>query len=225
MLFQRVINIGSNYRGSARSPRPALSAVLLGAIVLFCGNLRALSPIPAFPANNGLASLRATGVRSSSAEDQPGKPCLTLAEAAQPVHANQDICVQAHVYAVVELADGTRFMDVCAPDLPDDQCRFTLLSLPADRNDVGDLRKFRDQDVTVRGVARATRGRMGIVISHLRQFRGGPEKFRPNPKLLRGWDAQSNRGPVRDPNLAPSGGRRGFMNSREQEPLPARQKR
>jgi hypothetical protein len=65
---------------------------------------------------------------------------------------------------------------------------------------------------------------MGIVVSHIRQFHGGSAKFRPNPKLLHGFDAQSNRKPVRDPNLAASGQHRGFMNSREQEPLPAPQK-
>jgi hypothetical protein len=53
------------------------------------------------------------------------------------------------------------------------------------------LRKYRDQDITLRGVVRSTHGRMGMVISHIRQFRGGPEKFRPNPKLLKDFNAQS----------------------------------
>ena len=118
---------------------------------------------------------------------------------------NKDVCVSAHVFEVVELADGTRFLDICPADVPDDACRFTLLSLPGDREDVGDLRRYRDQNVTVRGIVRATHGRMGIVISHVRQFSGGPEKFRPNPKLLKNFNGQSDRMPVRDPNLAPTG--------------------
>ena len=137
---------------------------------------------------------------------------------------NKDVCVSAHVFEVVELADGTRFLDVCPADMPDDACRFTLLSLPGDREDVGDLRRYRDQNVTVRGIVRATHGRMGIVISHVRQFSGGPEKFRPNPKLLRNFNGQSDRMPVRDPNLAPSGRHRGFMNSNDKEALPSTQK-
>jgi hypothetical protein len=151
-----------------------------------------------------------------------GKSCLTVAQAVQ--QPNKDICLTAHVYDLVELADGIRFLDVCPPDLPDAQCRFTLLSLPADREEVGDLRQYRDQDVTLRGVVRPTRGRMGMVISHIRQFRGGPEKFRPNPKLLQDFNAQSTRTPVRDPNLSGSGRHRSFMNTSDQEPLPAAHK-
>ncbi len=149
-----------------------------------------------------------------------GKTCLAIGEAAK--EPNQDVCIAAHVYALVELEDGTRFLDVCPPDLPDAECRFTLLSLPEDRDDVGDLRRYRDQDVTVRGVVRATHGRMGLVISHVRQFRGGPEKFRPNPKLLKDFNGESNRAPVRDPNLASAGRHRSFMNSNDREPLPRR---
>jgi hypothetical protein len=61
---------------------------------------------------------------------------------------------------------------------------------------------------------------MGIVLSSLRQFQRGPEKFRPNPRLLRGFDAESSRRPVRDPALSSSGHHRAFMNQHEQEALP-----
>ena len=151
-----------------------------------------------------------------------GKTCLPIDEAAK--QPNKDVCITAHIYALVELADGVRFLDVCPPELPDAQCRFTLLSLPEDRDEVGDLRQYRDQDVTLRGVVRATHGRMGMVISHIRQFRGGPEKFRPNPKLLKGFNGESNRNPVRDPNLASSGRHRSFMNSSDREALPSAHK-
>jgi hypothetical protein len=134
------------------------------------------------------------------------------------------MCISAHVYDVVELADGTRFLDVCPADLPDEQCRFTLLSLRIDRDDVGDLRRYRNQNIQVRGTVRSMHGRMGIIISHVRQFSGGPEKFRPNPRLLRDFNGQSDRMPVRDPNLAPSGHHRSFMNTRDQEPLTTAQK-
>lgn len=151
-----------------------------------------------------------------------GKTCLPIDEAVK--QPNKDVCITAHVYALVELADGVRFLDVCPPDLPDAQCRFTLLSLPEDRDEVGELRQYRDQDVTLRGVVRATRGRMGMVISHVRQFRGGPERFRPNPKLFKDFNGESDRPPVRDPNLASGGRHRSFMNSSDRESLPAPRK-
>lgn len=151
-----------------------------------------------------------------------GKTCVSIEDAAR--QPNKDVCITAHVYALVELADGVRFLDVCPPELPDAQCRFTLLSLPEDRDEVGDLRQYRDQDVTLRGVVRATHGRMGMVVSHVRQFRGGPEKFRPNPKLLKDFNGDSNRPPVRDPNLGSGGRHRSFMNSNDREPVPATRK-
>ena len=163
----------------------------------------------------------AIGAQPATLAKHAGRPCVPVTDAAQAANQNRDICVSAHVFAVVELADGTRFLDVCPADLPDDQCRFTLVSLRADRDDVGDLRKYRDQEVQVRGVVRATHGRMGIVISHIRQFSGGPEKLRPNPRLLRDFNGQSDRMPVRDPNLVSSGQHRSFMNSSEKEELPA----
>jgi hypothetical protein len=173
------------------------------------------------------------GVQSSGQSSSPAsRSCLAPADAAQVANANQnanqdayqDLCVEAHVYDVIELADGTRFLDVCPPEIKDDQCRFTLLSLAADREEIGDLRKYRDQDVVVRGIVRSTHGRMGIVISNLRQFHGGPEKFRPNPRLLHGFDAESSRRPIRDPNLVSSGRHRSFMNTQDKGALPTQQK-
>jgi len=159
-------------------------------------------------------------VPATAAKRQPA--CVTVTEAAQ--QPNQDLCVTAHIYDVIEVSDGTRFLDLCPPDQPDTQCRFTILSLPIDRDNIGDLRRYRDQDVQVRGIVRSTHGRMGIVLSHIRQFSGGPEKFRPDPRLLRGFNGQTSRPPVRDPNLAPTGRHRSFMDHKDQEPLPAAKK-
>jgi len=143
------------------------------------------------------------------------KPCVAPDQAAQML--NKDICISAHIYDLVELGDGTRFLDVCSPQTPDDKCLFTVISLPGDREDVGELRKFRDMDVQIRGIVQPMRGRAGMVLSHVRQFYGGPPKFRPNPLLARGFDAEQSRPPVNDPNLRPQGGRRSFMNTRDQE--------
>jgi hypothetical protein len=161
----------------------------------------------------------------------PGPACLPLSAAVSdgtpgqtapspPGQINQDVCIQAHVYDVVELTDGTRFLDVCAADIPDEQCRFTILSLPSDREEVGDLRRYRNQNIQLRGTLRSMRGRFGIILSHARQFNGGPEKFRPNPRLLRDFNGQSDRMPIHDPNLARTGHHRSFMNTHDQETLP-----
>jgi hypothetical protein len=173
-----------------------------------------------------LALISLPGFVAAQTDGQPvhlaGKQCLPVAEAELNQNRNKDICVATHVYGVVELRDGTRFLDVCPADVPDDQCRFTLVSMNADRDDVGDLRKYRDQNIALRGVVRATHGRMGIVISHVRQFSGGAEKFRPNPRLLRDFNGQSDKMPVRDPNLGGGGKHRSFMNTSEKEELPKR---
>jgi hypothetical protein len=148
------------------------------------------------------------------------RPCVTAEQAATMV--NKDVCVSAHVYDIVELPDGTRFLDVCSPQVSDDRCRFTVVSLWEDREEVGELRKYRDMDVQIRGMVRPMHGRAGMVLSHARQFNGGPPKFKPNPMLARGFNAGQERPPVSDPNLHSQGGRRAFMSGRDQESLPAK---
>ena len=147
-------------------------------------------------------------------------PCVTAEEATKLI--DKDVCVSAHIYDVVELPDGTRFLDVCTPQTPDEQCRFTIVSLWEDRDEVGELRKYRDMDVQVRGIVRPMHGRAGMVLSHARQFYGGPPKFKPNPRLARGFSADQSRPPVSDPNLRSQGGGRAFMNTRDRETLPGR---
>jgi hypothetical protein len=148
------------------------------------------------------------------------KPCVTAEEASKLV--NKDVCVTAYVYDVVQLPDGTRFLDVCTPQTSDEACRFTIESLWEDRDEVGELRKYRDMNVQIRGIVQPMHGRAGMVVSHARQFSGGPPKFRPNPKLARGFNADQGRAPVNDPNLRSQGGGRAFMNMREQEIRPTK---
>ncbi len=144
--------------------------------------------------------------------------CVPVDDAAKKL--NKDICLSAHVYDVVELRDGTRFLDICSPEVSDDRCRFTIVSPAGNRETVGDLRKYSNTDVHLRGTVERMHGRLGIVLSHSRQFSGGPPKFRPNPRLLRGFSGEQEKPPIADPNLRPQGGRRAFMNTREKENLP-----
>ena len=135
---------------------------------------------------------------------------------------NKDICVSAHIYEVVELADGTRFLDVCSPQTPDEKCRFTIVSFREDRKRSRRTHEISRHEVQIRGIVQPMHGRAGMVLSHIRQFNGGPPKFRPNPLLARGFNAEQERPPVNDPNLRSQGGRRAFMNTRDQETLPGK---
>jgi hypothetical protein len=150
----------------------------------------------------------------------PSRACVTADQATQML--NKNICVSTHIYDVVELSDGTRFLDVCSPQTSDDKCRFTIVSFTEDRNEVGELRKYRDADVQIRGLVQPMHGRAGMVLSHIRQFNGGPPKFRPNPLLARGFNGEQERPPLSDPNLRSQGGRRAFMNTRDQKTLPGK---
>lgn len=140
-------------------------------------------------------------------------PCVSAEEAAKLI--DKDVCMSAHVYQVVQLQDGTRYLDICSPDTPDAQCRVTIVSYWDDHEEVGELNRYRNADVKVRGIVRSLHGRAALVLSHERQFRGGPPKFRPNPRLLHGFGGESNRSAIADPNLRSHGGARSFMNSRE----------
>jgi hypothetical protein len=106
--------------------------------------------------------------------------------------------------------------------MPDTQCKFTIVSLWRDRNSVGELTKYRDTNVRIRGTVERMSGRSGMFLSHVRQFSGGPPKFSPNPMLAHGFSAEQSRPPVSDPNLRSQGGKRAFMNTRVQEALPSR---
>jgi hypothetical protein len=146
------------------------------------------------------------------------KPCLTADQASKLI--NKDVCISAHVYDIVQLGDGTRFLDICAPDTPDELCRFTIVSFWEDHDDVGELRKYRNMDVRVRGIVRPMHGRAGLVLSHARQFNDGPPRFKPNPRLARGFGGDQERPPIPDPNIRSQGRGRTFMNTRDREALP-----
>lgn len=156
---------------------------------------------------------------SATARAKTPKACFSADQATRMI--NKDVCINVHVYDVVQLDDGTRFLDVCSPDTPDDRCRFTIVSLWQDRGQVGELQQYRDQNVRIRGLVEPMDQRFGMMLSERRQFYGGPPKFRPNPLLAHGFGAEQSRPAVRDPNLSHHGGRRSFMNSRMQETLPA----
>jgi hypothetical protein len=134
----------------------------------------------------------------------------------QTVNAiNKDVCVSAHVYNVVKLRTGTRFLDVCSPQTPNAECRFTIISMAEDSRDVGPLDSLIGTDISIRGHVRNFSDHREIALTHIRQLHGGPEKFRPNPALLQRYSASEHSLAFRDPN-ARGGGNRGAT-----KPLPA----
>lgn len=144
--------------------------------------------------------------------------CISADEASRKL--NKDICISVHVYDVVQLANGTRFLDICSPVTPDERCPLMVVSLWGDHDAVGELRQYRDANIHIRGIVQPMHGRAGLVLSHARQFRGGPPRFRPNPRLLHGFSGEQERPPITDPNLRPQGRARSFMNRNEQELRP-----
>ena len=133
------------------------------------------------------------------------RPCYELPDAGQ--HLNQDVCVRAHVYDVIELADGTRFLDVCSPETSDEACHFTVISLRQDAKSVGALQALSGQRIEIRGTVHSFAGRSGIILSDARQLHGGAEKFRPNPVLMKGFSAADGKSAFDDPAFK-SGGHR-----------------
>jgi hypothetical protein len=126
--------------------------------------------------------------------------CHPASEAAR--YTGKDICITAHIYDIAQLRDGTRFLDTCSPETSDEDCRFTIASLPQDRREAGNLESLPGRDIELRGVVHSVNQRSLIYLSNARQLHGGPEKFRPNPALLRGFSAEDGKTPVHDPSLS-----------------------
>lgn len=126
------------------------------------------------------------------------KTCIAPDDTASSL--NKDVCVKAHVYDVVRLSSGTRFLDTCSPDTPDNLCHFTVISLPEDQKEVGSLDALKGQDIQIRGKVRNFSDHREIILSHQRQLHGGAEKFRPNPVLMKKYEAGEHNMAFRDPN-------------------------
>ena len=128
----------------------------------------------------------------------PGLPAAASSPACAPVddgalQVRRDACVSAHVYDVVTIANGTRFLDLCSPETADAQCRFSVVSYGEDKRSVGDLEKLRGTDVEIRGTVQRFGARYLMVLNDERQFHHGAARFRPDPRLLSGFSAEDSR--------------------------------
>jgi hypothetical protein len=115
--------------------------------------------------------------------------CLVPNEAL--AHIGKNVCVTAHVYRVVDAADGTHFLDVCSPRTADIDCHFFIVSFSADEKSVGDLQGLVHQTIHIRGTVHTVQGRAEIVLSRKQQLHGGKEKFHPNPQLVKSFSAEN----------------------------------
>lgn len=134
------------------------------------------------------------------------------APAAAIRHPHHKLCVKAHVYREIKLEDGTRILDICSPRIPAANCRFAFISLPAESAAVGSLQKYVGKEIKVRGRILPLHGRAEIALSrawqlsiarpplpHSEEARAGSGKFRPNPELLKGFNASQAHMPIADP--------------------------
>lgn len=115
------------------------------------------------------------------------------------IHASRDACIAAHVYDVVHIG-ATRFLDVCSPETPDAQCRFSVVSYGPDQRSVGDLDSYRGKDIEIRGSVQLFGQRYLMVLNNDGQFHQRPARFQPDPRLLNGFSAEESQ-PSEAPEL------------------------
>ncbi len=115
--------------------------------------------------------------------------CIEPAEALK--HVNKDVCVSAHVYRVVDAANGIHFLDVCSPETLDADCHFFVLSFSKDEDAVGRLQNLVGQTIHIRGTVHTIQGRAEIVLSSEGQLHGGKARFKPNPQLVKTFSAEN----------------------------------
>jgi hypothetical protein len=144
-----------------------------------------------------LACLLLVGAASASAS--ASKSCITPNEAQQNLGKN--VCLHAHVYDVQEEDTGTRYLDVCAPQVKDVECKFYIVSFQSDDKHVGNLEPLRNADIEIRGTVREYHGRAEIVLNDQQQLHGGKERFRPNPALSK-FDASTGHVAFKDPSAS-----------------------
>ncbi len=118
--------------------------------------------------------------------------CIPPEQALQ--HLHKTVCVEAHVYRVVDASDGIRFVDVCSPETPDADCHFFIISSTENTKLVGDLDRLVGQTIQIRGKVLPIQGRADMVLNTKEQLHGGKPKFHPNPQLVKSFSAENGGG-------------------------------
>ena len=115
--------------------------------------------------------------------------CIPPEQALQ--HLHKDVCVEAHVYRLVDASDGIRFLDVCSPETSDADCHFFIITSTEDKKSVGNLESLEGQTIQIRGKILPIQGRADMVFSSKEQLHGGKPKFHPNPQLVKSFSAEN----------------------------------
>jgi hypothetical protein len=115
--------------------------------------------------------------------------CIPAEQALQHMHKN--VCVEAHVYRVVDGADGIRFLDVCSPETSDADCHFFIISSTRDKKSVGNLDDLVGRTIQIRGKILPIQGRADMIFRSKEQLHGGKPKFHPNPQLAKSFSAEN----------------------------------
>jgi len=117
------------------------------------------------------------------------RACIPPEQSLQHLHKN--VCVEAHVYRVVDAIDGIRFLDVCSPETSDADCHFFMISSVEDKKSVGNLESLVGQTIQIRGKILPIHGRADMIFSSTEQLHGGKPKFHPNPQLAKSFSAEN----------------------------------
>jgi len=117
------------------------------------------------------------------------RACISPEQALQHLHKN--VCVEAHVYRVVDGIDGIRFLDVCSPQTSDADCHFFIISSIQDKESVGNLDTLVGQTIQIRGKILPIQGRADMIFRSKEQIHGGKPKFHPNPQLAKSFSAEN----------------------------------
>ncbi|MGH9616039.1 MAG: hypothetical protein ACRD28_04790 [Acidobacteriaceae bacterium] len=115
--------------------------------------------------------------------------CISPGQAMQ--HLHKDVCVEAHIYRIVDASDGIKFLDVCSPQTSDADCHFFIISSSEDKKSVGNLENLVGKTIQIRGRILPIQGRADMVFNRKEQLHGGKQKFRPNPQLVRSFAAEN----------------------------------
>jgi hypothetical protein len=121
---------------------------------------------------------------------QAGVPACSPAE--DSLHASTDACVTGHVFDIVTVAGGTRFLDLCSPDTPDNACHFSIVSYRKDSRQVGNLESLRGKDISIRGALLSHDQRLVLILSDQRQLHGGAPRFTPDARLVHGLSTEGH---------------------------------
>jgi|tagenome__1003787_1003787.scaffolds.fasta_scaffold20539655_2 hypothetical protein len=104
--------------------------------------------------------------------------CLSIQEA--PKNIGKKTCVTGKVLKVQQSQNGAFFLDFCEDYT---QCPFTVVVLPLDLQDVGDVRLLQGKEIQIHGKIKDWKGRAEIVLKDVGQLHGADStKLPPIPK-------------------------------------------